>query len=845
MKHGYFWLYSVGLCLLLGFPVFCQIQHTMPGIVVDARTGEPVPFATIALKGRNAGIVSDENGKFLLTTSTPADSIVISSMGYALSKFAFQRSDTPILLRLEPTGVALQEVVVRSGENPAFRILRNVRSHRPQNDRNRLMAYEYDSYAKAEIALNNIPDKARKNILFRRISESLEQIEPLTDDQGRKLLPMFVSETVSHFYFRENPVRKREDILRTRVQGVSLQDADIVSQLIGGNTFQSYNFYNNYLPFLSKDFASPIGDDWKSWYSFFLADTLQVGDRMCYEIHFDPKRKQDLAFTGKMWIDTTSFALCQIEAKIGQEANLNFVNNLTIEQELEPVTDPQEYILGWLPVAVRLTAELSLTGKTALGVRAKMVLRNSKFIINQPRPTTFYDQPIVVAEDAQHDDDAYWIKTRRELAKADSITREDRLARQLLDSLRRIPVVHRAEVIGDVLATGWFKKGKIDLGPYPYLVAFNQLEGVRVRLGFRTNDKFSRHVIFRAYTAFGSLDRSWKGGFETDYILSRNHWTIMGIRMTSDLERLGMSPELMNGSKLFYAFSYFGKLRGCYRSIQREFFFRTEPIKGVLLTATVGSRQIIPRFPFQYRIKPDLDDNSPLESNLYNAYWSVEARLARKENYLMDGNERITIGTKRTPVLTLRYTQGTSSLGSDFSYHRLNLRAFQTLRLGALGRSAYTIMAGFTPSTLPGLLLFPHVGNPTFFYAPNTFNQMRFFEFISDRFVATHYQHQFDGLLFNRIPGIRKLNWRLVANADVLWGSKREANRRVESNKVMPNGSHPMQFGRLDPNKPYIEVGYGIDNIFRFLRIQAVHRLTYLQPGTDRFVVKAAAQFNF
>lgn len=96
----------------------------------------------------------------------------------------------------------------------------------------------------------------------------------------------------------------------------------------------------------------------------FLADTVKIGDFVCYEIQFDPKNKQDLLFTGKMWIDTTTYALTMVEAKVGAEANLNYVRRLEIEQELEPALDSAGNKIGWMPVAMRTTAELYGIGST-------------------------------------------------------------------------------------------------------------------------------------------------------------------------------------------------------------------------------------------------------------------------------------------------------------------------------------------------------------------------------------------------------------------------------------------------------------------------------------------------
>lgn len=835
--------------------VQAQVLRTVTGLVTDAYTGEPVPFASVALVGRRTGTLTDEMGRYAFTTKNLADSVAVSSLGYATLRRGIdkERLSQAVDFKLNPVGNALQEVIVRAGEDPAFQVLRQVRKNRLLNDRSRLLAYECDSYVKTEIALSHVSDKLRRNPMIRRINKAMSRQDSLLDDERHRLLPILASESVVRYYYRSNPQHVREDVRKARIKGVAVDDAGLSSQLLGGTGLVNQNFYNNYIPILGKDFASPVGDNWKNWYDFFLADTTLIGDRTCYEIQFDPKRPEDLTFVGKVWIDTLSFALCQIEARIGSGANLNYVRRLTIEQELEPTTDSVSGSVattGWLPVSLRLTADLVGVGKQSLGMRAQVVLHNSNITVNRPRPVAFYTQFIELIDTVATANDRYWNAVQHNLAGSDSLNRTDRKARQLIDSLRQVPVVRTAEAIGQIAVTGFYKVGGVDLGPYPYLFAYNNVEGLRTRLGFRTNEQFSRWWVLRGYVAYGTLDHRFKYGAEVDYLLSRRRWTLLGVRLSSDLERLGLTPELIGGNRMFYAFSRFGRYRGGFQSQQREVFLRTEPIKGILITTTLGRRTFQPVFPFQYRVQPDLEDLSPLRSDILDVYWSVEARLARKEKYLMDGNQRITVGTKRAPVVTIRYTHGAKSLGGDYNYDRFTMRAQQILRLGPLGQMTYLLSAGFTPSTLPAPLLFPHIGNPTPLLTINTFNRMQFYEFVSDRFVAVHIQHKFEGLLFNRIPGIRKLNWRLVANADALWGSQTRANQAIETFKPLPGGLKPIHIGTLNGRIPYLELGYGIDNIFKLFRIQGIHRLTYLNNTNNglpvnRFAIKVSASFSF
>ncbi|AUD00691.1 hypothetical protein CWM47_01965 [Spirosoma pollinicola] len=832
-----------------------QTVYTVSGLVTDANTGEPIPFASVALVGRRTGTVTDEKGRFTLVAKILTDSMAVSSLGYKMLRRAIdpERLTQSVDFKLESGGNSLQEVTVKAGENPAWRVLRQLRKNRSINDRKRLSAYEYDSYVKTEIALSHVSDRMRKNPLIKRINEAMSQHDSIIDREGHRVLPLLASESVSRYYFKASPERKREDIRKTRIKGVAVDDAGLSSQLLGGTNLVSQNFYDNYIPILGKDFASPVGDNWKNWYEFFLADTTQIGDHICYEVQFDPKRPEDLAFTGKAWIDTTTFALCQIETRIGKGANLNYVRELTIEQELETTTDSttsKSVTAGWLPISIRLKADLTGVGKQSLGLRAQVTLRNSNIVVNHPHAASFYEQPIEQNDTIATSNEAYWHTVQGTLAGADSLNKEDQKTRQVIEKLRAVPAVKMAEAVGQVAVTGFYKVGGFDIGPYPYLFAVNSVEGLRTRIGFRTNEQFSRNWVLRGYVAYGTLAKEFKYGGEINYLFSKQHWTILGVRMANDLERLGLTPELIGGNRIFYALSRFGRYRGGYHSHQKEIFFKTEPVKGVLFTAELGTRTFDPLFPFHYRTQPELGDQSELRSDVFDAFWSLEVRLARKEKYLMEGNDRITLGTKRAPVLTIRYTHGSKTLGGEYNYDRFTLRAQQSLRLGPLGRMTYLLSAGYIPSTLPAPLLFPHIGNPTPLLTTNTFNRMQFYEFVSDRFVAIHVQHRFEGLLFNRIPGIRKLNWRLVANFDALWGAQSKANEAVQSYKPLPGGTRPIYFGSLDGNKPYMEVGYGIDNIFKIIRVQAIHRLNYLNDGPNgiplnSFALKASASFSF
>ena len=54
--------------------VYAQNPHLLTGQILDASTGEPVPFASCQYKGHNIGMVSDIEGNYSIARITVGSS---------------------------------------------------------------------------------------------------------------------------------------------------------------------------------------------------------------------------------------------------------------------------------------------------------------------------------------------------------------------------------------------------------------------------------------------------------------------------------------------------------------------------------------------------------------------------------------------------------------------------------------------------------------------------------------------------------------------------------------------------------------------------------------------------
>ena len=118
---------------------------------------------------------------------------------------------------------------------------------------------------------------------------------------GKRFLPIFMTETLSEVYYRQQPKVRRELIHGSKTSGV---ENESISMFMG-DMYQNVNIYDNYLVIFDKNFISPIADGGKGFYHYHLLDSNWVGNNWCYKIAFTPKRVQELAFTGEMWVNDT------------------------------------------------------------------------------------------------------------------------------------------------------------------------------------------------------------------------------------------------------------------------------------------------------------------------------------------------------------------------------------------------------------------------------------------------------------------------------------------------------------------------------------------------------------
>ena len=839
-------LFLVLLAVLFIPSILFAQKTTITGKVKDRDTGEPMPFVNVFFLGTTNGVTTDFDGNFKIVSESPSDSLAASYVGYRQDAKPVIKGETQVInFQLAPEATALKEVEIVYGEyeNPAWEVMRNVMANKKRNDKRSLEAYEYESYSKIELAVDNISEKFRKKKVVRKVLSAVDSIKKIEGDDGKPILPVFISETLSKNYFVNGPTKQRENILKTKLTGIAIEDGSLTSQVIG-SSFQVYNLYENWINIAEKDFISPIADSWKAFYEYELVNNEmemeEVDGYPCYRISFKPKRPEDLAFEGTMWItdSTHHYALKQVELRIGKEANLNFIEKVQLQQTLSPVDSAE----AWLPSKSRILIDIGQVRDDWAGMLAKFYVSNEDFKANQPKPRGFYEERINVADDAREEmSEEFWQENRH-----DTLTGSDVQMYQMIDTLRNLPVVRSYVEIADIVFNGYKTVGKFDFGTYTHLYAFNNIEGNRFRLGARTNPKFSKHWMLSGYLAYGTRDQQFKYQLEAKYLASRKHWLVFGASRYKDIDQIGIYSDWKDNSALFTASSRFGTLRRAFDHEINQVWVQGDIVRGLTQSLRFRNRSFEPLGDdYEFYYKPQ-NGSTDLQSRFRVTELILETRIAFKEKFIQYDNSRSSLGTDGRPVIRLQALFGFTSLGGDFDYQKYLASVEQDIRLGLFGRLEYELAGGYVPSQVPYPLLATHLGNESIFYNENSFNMMNFFEFVSDTYSSLRLKHSFECMLLNRIPLMRKLKWRSFLTANALYGDIRQENIDILP-RIGPDGT-PVEdyppFRSLE-DKPYLELGYGIENIFRFIRVDFIHRITHLErENTSNFGVKLSVQFD-
>jgi hypothetical protein len=741
--------------LFAGLTLKAQEGYSISGKVIDAGTKEPLAFVNIIIPGTRTGISTDIDGKFTMHADRPIRSIMLTYVGYYPLSYTIPSNNTEnLVISLTHKTYDLNEVTILPTVNPAHRIIDSVLANRYQNDPEKLRSFSYTSYektiftAKLDTVVKTSKDSAgswqRDTLAFPppdTISGVIVNDTTISDSSMTQLKDFFskqdiaIMETVVERKFMA-PDKNYENVKANRVSG--FQDpifVFLVSQI------QSTSFYHEFFQILNKSYINPISNGSINKYIFILEDTLYTarGDSV-FIISYRPRPNTNFdGLEGVLYINSNKWAIQNAIARPARNEGLS----IKIQQKYEYIDNEQ-----WFPVQLNTDVILPGMAITAGNVSARFVGISKSYIrdiVLNPELVRrqFATLGVDVDPSSNEKPESFWNAYR-----VDSLSAKDRQTYHFLDSIGKEAHFDKIANSFETLMNGRIPYKFIDID-LDKIFKYNSYEGLYLGLGLHTNDKLSRIFKVGGYWGYGFHDKSAKYGGDVSLVLDRRNEITWGGLYSFDLEETGGVRFFDDNDNFLTGENWRNFLiqnRNPTRNISTTLGFRLFRDFKFGLGFSVITKDATDGY--QYMVS---QGEGPVVTQDQFRFTEVSAgfRFAFREKFIITKRTRMSLGTKY-PVLWLQYTHGINGIfDGEYDYNRIDMKLEKSFYTKYLGKTSFMLKGGYIDRAIPATDLFNGNGSYRFFtiFAANSFATMRMNEFMSDRYVALYFTHNFGTLL--------------------------------------------------------------------------------------------------
>jgi hypothetical protein len=843
--------------LILGMLLCGQVRLAaqryveVEGIVKDSLANETLPYVAVFLEGTTVGTVTDEDGRFSLKAYSDSTVLVVKYLGYKDYYWPLKTGEVNRMnILLQPTAYEIDDIIVRPQKeryvrkNPAVEFIRNVIEQRKLNDPRNHDYYSYQTYEQKSFAQNDFNAGALKsNWLLKKADFLLDYVDT-SAVTGKPILPLFNEEIIENTYFRKSPKSEKSIIEGLNRAGlIEIISEEGMTQILD-EVFKEVDIFQDNIPLFLNRFVSPISSFGPTFYKYYILDTLIVGGDSCLDLAFVPFNSESFGFTGHLFVTLDStFFVKKAKFNVPKDINLNYVSYMSIEQDFARTDDNTRLIMK-NDIVVELKI---LERQSGLYARRLRLYRNHSF--DQPENLNIFkqDAPVTELVEARKQPDIYWhdMRMKEKDIKETSVDK-------MMASLRKMPAFYWSEKVVGALINGYVQTSEtnnpFEFGPANTLVSGNSLEGARYRIGGTTTVNLSNRLFADGYVAYGAADHKFKYDAILEYSFNnkktfRKEYPFHYLRAEYkyDINQIGQHYLYTNPDNIFMMLKrrrndLITYMQTAELSFYREYYNGW----GYGVTARHLTEWATPYVPFE-KILPD-GSSTPADH-----YRSVQAefklRWAPNEKFYQSRNYRYPI-TLDAPIFTLNHVVAHRGiLGSDFNYNRTDVGIRKRFWMSPFGYIDIYAQGGKVWDRVPYPLLIIPNANLSYSIEPESYTLMDPMEFINDRYASWEVTYFMNGMILNRLPLVKYLQLREVVAFRGWYGDLSDKNN-PEKNGVglfrFPENSYLMTEG------PYMEMSFGLDNIFKILRLDYVWRLSYkTHPHTPNNGLRIKMQFSF
>ena len=875
-----FKLYILFLLLVVFASASAQEKITsLAGVVVDADTGEPLPFVQLYFikptsegsLNTQYGTTSDLDGNFSLSNPAGYTTVNFQMVGYKTEMYTLRQGQQRknIKIKLKPDVYNLQDIVVtpkhrkqeyRRKGNPAVELIKNVIAHKDSLTPRTREQYTASTYHRQSFALDNFAPNFNKGLW-----KEVDFIRKYIDTTGTNpALTLSIRENLGREFYQKKPHREKESIDKKRFFGLeSLMSTQTMEKQLQA-IFKDVDINQDNMNILFNRFVSPLSSTLAvAYYQYYIMDTILVDGVSCIDLAFVPVNSESYSFTGHLYIvNDSTYKIKKYAINIPPHINLNFVSDYSVAHEYKQLPDGL-----WVPDRTYTYCKFYLTDRkrTLLARQTKIY---TDFDFDSPIAKEVYSPFYGLTDSVKpadstsiREDFQYWDEHRPE-----PLSFYESSVMDLVDEFKNTPKFNAllmavdaltSEFVATVPSTRW-GESKWDFGPIYNTISWNMLEGVRLRVGGTTTANLHPQFFLSTYAAYGFGDKRPKGDLTLMYSFNKKRYhqyeplrDYLALSLNYDVQEPGQQFSVLERDNILMSiptskivmknFQYVARGRLLYYkelpiqlTTKLNFDYEYNEAAGAMTYDRITGYDTLGIISGTQRIKA-----------YHNYEFGAELRYSPGADFPIN---RVGVETPFTleqdaPVISIRHTIGylddRYAGGQGFFYNATQLTAEKRFWFSSFGHLDARIQTGMVWNKVPFTKLYSPTTSTSIFLGKNAFNLMQPMEFIMDEYVALYATYFFKGWILNRIPGINRLKLRGVISFSGIYGGLTDKNNPYiagneglykfpDSSTFDANGEYISGYTSSPIGKlPYMEFTAGFENILKFIRIDYVRRITY------------------
>tara|TARA_B100001113_G_scaffold211217_1_gene173298 strand:+ start:574 stop:3072 length:2499 start_codon:yes stop_codon:yes gene_type:complete len=794
--------------LLINTPLWAQIN----GKVMDS-LNNPLSGVSVYVQDSFVGTVTNSEGKFYLGNLPSENGIVVfKSLGFKTIKRPYDLKLTSLdyEVKMKEEFISLEEITLKSEENPANAIIRAAILKRKQN-LSKNQRFTANFYSKGVVSTKELPRK----ILGQDIDVSNQNL-----DSTRSGI-LYLSETYSKI--SKDHEKFKESITAVKISG------DKQALTFNSAADAEFNFYQNTVN-LDNDLISPISEMAFSFYRYKLLGIFYTDEgKLINQIEVNRKTDSSPTFQGIIYIVEDDWSFYGLELQLDQkQSSISIIDSFSIKQNFnydpksdtwiksDQVIDFVAGIFGFNFIAhfsavyndydFKPNFDDKTFGKKIYEILDGAQEKDSLFQNNRPIPLTENESSNYIKKDSI-------AKAHKAPAYIDSLDREANRFRWIDILGKRIQNSKEDFFYGFSLP--------------PTSFHFNTVQGYNANINFFYNrnwEKKMKSMGIKLYNTYGFSDRENYPGLLLDYLMNRENYSRFSLRAEIGLIQFDDQQPirlLMNDiSSLFFKENFAkwyqnNKIEASFSTfLSPEFFVSLSTANHIR-----KSRSNTTDFSFfnkEVNYKSNTPNNSNYDFQNHNIKkYGLLIQYRPQNQYYQYTNQRFYTQKENYPQLTLEFNQAFGSDVSLYNYMKLDFTYDQEMSLGIVGTSFLRIKTGtFIQKETPAFMDFNHfhgneiiLGNSTPYL--NQFNLLPYYEFSSsDNYFLIHWEHQFQKWGVGNWPLIRLLKSEFVLGFHLL--SVKQQKPHIEFNVGLNKlGFRKLKLFRVDY---FWAIGKLIDN---------------------------------